>query len=201
MPKIKPVDVVAAEVIVCTKCSLSKTRKKAVPGAGNPESRILFIGEAPGKSEDAKGEPFVGAAGRFLDTLLIGSGLSREEVFITNIVKCRPPGNRQPKPSEIETCASYLDRQIRIVRPRFIITLGNFSTAYIFSKAALSFDNITEAHGKSLRATFLGLKVTVFPTFHPAAALYNGNYKKLLIRDFQLLGEELGRKRHANHPS
>jgi uracil-DNA glycosylase family 4 len=184
-------DAVAAEVVVCIKCDLWKGRKKAVPGVGNPESRVLFIGEAPGQSEDLKGEPFVGAAGKLLDTLLSGIGFSRADVFITNVVKCRPPRNRDPGPIEIETCAPYLNRQIGIIQPRFIVTLGNHSTAYILSKARLPFRSITQARGKVYETSILGLKVAVFPTFHPAAALYSARYKKQLEEDFQRIKDEL----------
>jgi DNA polymerase len=184
-------DAVAAEVVVCVKCNLWKGRKKAVPGVGNPESRVLFIGEAPGQSEDLKGEPFVGAAGKFLDTLLSEIGFSRADVFITNVVKCRPPRNREPKSDEIETCTPYLNRQIGIIQPRFIVTLGNHSSAYILSKARLPFYSITQARGKVYETSILGLKVAVFPTFHPAAALYSARYKKQLEEDFQLIKEQL----------
>jgi len=184
-------DAVAAEVVVCIKCDLWKGRKKAVPGVGNPESRVLFIGEAPGQSEDLMGEPFVGVAGKFLDTLLSETGFSRADVFITNVVKCRPPRNRDPRPDEIETCTPYLNRQIGIIRPRFIVTLGNHSTAYILSKARLSFRSITQARGNVYETSILGLKVAVFPTFHPAAALYSARYKKQLEEDFQRIKDEL----------
>jgi DNA polymerase len=154
----------------------------------------MFIGEGPGYWEDVKGKPFVGAAGRFLDTLLAEIGFSRGSVFITNIVKCRPPGNRNPMPDEVQTCTPYLDRQMRAIQPRFIVTLGNHSTAYVFSKASLSFSSITQAHGKFHEVTILDMFVTVFPTFHPAAALYNAKYKEQLRQDFQLLKNELARK-------
>ena len=186
-------DVVAAEVIVCTKCPLWKTRKNAVPGEGNPESPVMFIGEAPGQSEDIKGKPFVGAAGKFLETLLSEIGLSRNDVFICNIVKCRPPRNREPMPNEIQTCTPYLDRQINIIKPKFVVTLGNYSTAYIFSKANLPFNGITQARGKFYQATILNMQITIFPTFHPAAALYSAKYKETLQHDFQLLKNKLAR--------
>lgn len=191
----KLLDAVSAEVQVCEKCPLSKTRKKAVPGVGSPKGRIMFVGEAPGRSEDLKGEPFVGAAGKFLDVLLLEIGLSREAVFITNVVKCRPPQNRQPYPTEVQACTPYLDRQIRSIKPKVIVTLGNHSTAYMFARADLPFAGITQMHGKFLKVVLLGLSVMIFPTFHPAAALYNGQYKKQLVEDFQTLGHELARRR------
>ena len=191
MSRKKLLDAVASEVIVCTKCPLWKTRKNAVPGAGNPQSRIMFIGEAPGSSEDDKGEPFVGTAGKFLNTLLSNIGFSREQVFITNIVKCRPPRNREPKPLEIETCTPYLDRQMLTIQPKFVVTLGSHSTSYVFSKAMLPFSSITRVHGKLYKATILGLQLKMFPTFHPASALYNPQYKETLENDFQLLKTKL----------
>jgi DNA polymerase len=158
---------------------------------GNPESRVLFIGEAPGQAEDLKGKPFVGAAGKFLDTLLSETGLLRSDVFITNVVKCRPPRNREPKPHEIETCTPYLNRQMNVIKPRFIVTLGTHSTAYILSKAGLSFQSITQARGRVYEASILGMKLAVFPTFHPAAALYSARYKEQLEEDFKLIRDEL----------
>jgi len=191
-------DAVAKEVVVCVKCPLWKNRKKAVPGEGDSESLVMFIGEAPGQSEDIEGKPFVGAAGKFLETLLSEIGLSRDEVFIGNIVKCRPPRNREPMPNEIQTCTPYLDRQIKIIKPKVIITLGNHSTAYIFSKANLPFNSITKIHGKFYEATILDMQITIFPTFHPAAALYTAKYKEMLQRDFQLLKDKLAE--HAINP-
>jgi DNA polymerase len=151
----------------------------------------MFIGEAPGKSEDMEGRPFVGAAGKFLETLLSEIGLSRNMVFICNIVKCRPPRNREPRPIEIQTCTPYLVRQISIIRPKFIVTLGNHSTAYVFSKANLPFNGITKVRGKFYEANILDMQIAVFPTFHPAAALYSAKYKKILQHDFQLLKNKL----------
>jgi DNA polymerase len=199
MPKEESLDVVAAEVVVCVKCPLWKTRKNAVPGEGNLTAHIMLIGEAPGYWEDVKGKPFVGAAGKFLDTLLSSIGFPRNTVFITNIVKCRPPENREPMPNEIQTCTPYLDRQIKFIQPKFIVTLGNHSTAYIFSKAALPFNGITQAHGKFTETTIQGITVTLFPTFHPAAALYHARYKEELTNDFQQLKHELEKRGLVNH--
>lgn len=191
----KLLEIVASQVIVCTKCDFWKGRKNAVPGVGDVRNKVFFVGEAPGQSEDAKGEPFVGAAGEFLNTLLSEIGFSREDVFITNVVKCRPPQNRQPLPVEIATCTPYLERQISIIKPKVIVTLGNHSTAYIFSKAGLSFDGITQVHGKLFETIVLGINLIVFPTFHPAAALYSGDYRKRLIDDFQVLKGELVKRK------
>jgi len=187
-------DAVAAEVVVCTKCPLWKTRKNAVPGEGNSESPVMFIGEAPGQSEDFEGKPFVGAAGKFLETLLSEIGLSRNDVFICNIVKCRPPRNREPMPNEIQTCTPYLERQIKIIKPKFIVTLGNYSTAYIFSKANLPFSGITRARGKFYESSILDMQIAIFPTFHPAAALYSAKYREQIAKDFQLLRDELAKR-------
>jgi len=193
MPKQELLDAVAKEVIACTKCPLSKTRKKPVPGEGNPDTKIMLIGEAPGYWEDVKGKPFVGVAGRFLDVLLCKIGFSREGVFVCNILKCRPPRNREPKPKEIQTCTHYLDRQIKIIQPKLIVTLGNHSTAYLFSKASLPFSGITQVRGKCYETTIYRRRIIVFPTFHPAAALYSTRYKKELLRDFTLLKSEISK--------
>ncbi|MEM3642143.1 MAG: type-4 uracil-DNA glycosylase [Candidatus Bathyarchaeia archaeon] len=191
MSKKELLDAISAEVKVCTKCSLWKTRKNAVPGEGYPEADVMFIGEAPGYWEDVKGKPFVGAAGKFLETLLNAIGFSRTDVFICNILKCRPPGNREPLPLEIQTCTPYLDRQIEIIKPKFIITLGNYSTAYIFSKVELPFSSMAQTRGKLYEACISGVKVIIFPTFHPAAGLYNIKYKEQITNDFNKLKQEL----------
>jgi DNA polymerase len=184
---------VASQVAVCTKCPLCKTRRTAVPGDGSARSKTVFVGEAPGRSEDAQGRPFVGAAGKFLDELLSEIGVSREDIFITNVVKCRPPRNRAPKSLEVQTCTPYLDRQMRIIKPKFIVTLGNHATAYVFSKTGLPFSGITLVHGKAHEAMILGMKVTLFPMFHPATVLYNPKYKTVLRQDFQSLKAEVER--------
>jgi len=187
LSRVSVLEAVASEVKACTKCSLWRNRKNAVPGEGNPNAEVMFIGEAPGYWEDIKGRPFVGAAGKFLDSLLAEAGLLRGQVFIGNVLKCRPPGNREPAPAEIEACTPFLDRQIRAIQPKLIVTLGNHSTAYIFAKAGLPFKGITEARGKFYQANVLGLAVVVFPTLHPAAGLYSAKYKQLLIEDFRML--------------
>ena len=178
---------IADEIVVCRKCKLHKTRKNSVPGEGSTDNRIMFIGEAPGYWEDSKGKPFVGEAGKFLDTVLEEANLLRDNVFITNIVKCRPPNNREPSKEEIKTCSRYLDRQIQVIQPKIIITLGNHSTAYIFRKIGLPFDGITRVHGKFFEASISKIQTTIFPTFHPASALYNPKYKNLLLQDFRML--------------
>jgi uracil-DNA glycosylase len=171
------------QITVCPKCRLSETRTHAVPGNGSWTSDVMFVGEGPGKDEDLKGLPFVGAAGKFLDQLLESIGLIREDVYITNIVKCRPPGNRDPKPDEVEACIPYLRTQTRIIKPKVICTLGRIAGKTIV-KEDLS---ISRDHGKLFRK-----KGIVFMTlYHPAAALYNQSLKETLFNDFRILGEYL----------
>jgi uracil-DNA glycosylase family 4 len=188
---------IASEIVVCTKCRLFRDRKKAVPGEGSPRSRVMLIGEGPGRTEDVEGRPFVGQAGKFLDELLSEACLRRKDVFICNVVRCRPPRNRDPLPDEVQACTPYLDRQITVIKPRYIVTLGNHSTRYVFFKGAIPFRGITQARGKFYEATILNRQVTVYPTFHPAAALYNGSYKTRLIEDFGLLKVELARTKRG----
>jgi DNA polymerase len=185
-------EAVAAEIMVCPRCRLSATRKKAVPGEGSAQSRVMFVGEGPGRNEDLEGRPFVGQSGKFLDTLLTESGLIRNEVFVCNVARCRPPENRDPLPDEIEACTPYLNRQIALIKPKLIVSLGKHSTAYVLSKAKLPFDSITKTRGKLYETKLWGMQITIFPTFHPAAALYNGKYKDQLVEDFRLLGKNLG---------
>jgi DNA polymerase len=158
-----------------------------VIGEGNEHAQVMLIGEAPGYYEDVEGRPFVGSAGKFLNQLLDIAGLERSDVYITNILKCRPPDNREPSVEEIEKCTPYLEEQIRSISPRMIITLGNYAGNFIFSMAGLQFNGITRHHGKMQEVTLLGMKMQVFPTFHPASALYHGEYKTLLTEDFRRL--------------
>jgi len=184
-------EAIAGEIMFCPRCRLSETRKKAVPGEGSARSIVMLVGEGPGRNEDIEGRPFVGQAGKFLDTLLTEAGITRDEVFICNVVRCRPPKNRDPLPDEVDTCTPYLNRQIALIKPKVIVSLGKHSTAYVFSKAKLTFDSITKARGKLHRTRLWGMQMTIFPTFHPAAALYNVEYKNQLVEDFRLLGKEL----------
>jgi uracil-DNA glycosylase family 4 len=169
-------EAVAAEVRSCTRCDLCRTRTRAVPGEGPATAEILFIGEGPGLNEDRQGRPFVGAAGQFLDELLAQAGLKRNECFITNVVKCRPPENRDPEPVEIAACAGYLDRQIALLKPKLIVTLGRFSMARFFPD-----ERISRIHGK-LRNINGQL---VLPMFHPAAGLRNPDTRTALMQDFK----------------
>ena len=179
------------EVLECRKCGLWRTRRNPVPGEGSLDAKIMFIGEAPGYWEDVKGRPFVGAAGKLLDKLLAGIGLSREEVFIGNILKCRPPGNRDPQPEEVNACTPYLDRQIRIIQPKIIVTLGRYASAYIFSKARIPFSGISRVHGKVYHANVLDLGITLIPMYHPAVALYNAKLRSALEEDFRILAAQV----------
>ncbi len=175
------------EIMECTRCPLHRMRKNPVPGEGGHRKRIMFVGEAPGRREDELGRPFVGAAGKFLDELLSGIGLTREDVYITNIVKCRPPGNRDPTELEIRTCSPYLDRQIQVLKPRIICPLGRFSAKYILEKFGFEMKSITRAQGKIYRAD----KILILPMYHPAAALYHQNLKDELKKSFIVLKDIL----------
>ncbi len=170
------------EIRTCKKCPLYKTRKNAVPGEGGFKKRIMFVGEAPGRREDEQGRPFVGSAGKFLDELLSSIGLSREDVYITNIVKCRPPNNRDPTELEIKTCGPYLDRQIAIMKPKIICPLGRFAARYILEKFGFELHSISRDQGK----VFQG-EVIILPMYHPAAALYHQELKKELYKSFEKL--------------
>ncbi len=178
-----PLEQIRAEVEACRKCALCEGRTQTVFGVGNPRARIMIVGEAPGKNEDLQGEPFVGAAGRYLNELLAFAGLKREDIFIANVLKCRPPGNRDPHPDEIELCTPYLREQTRTIDPEFIVTLGNFSTKFILKTDR----GITGLHGRLQQAG----KFKVFPIFHPAAAIYDRSKREIMEADFRTLGELL----------
>jgi len=187
MPKQDLMEPLADEVRTCHKCGLWRHRKNAVPGEGNLDATVMLVGEAPGYWEDVKGRPFVGAAGKILDEMLSKVGVSRSLVYITNVVKCRPPENRDPLTSEITTCTPYLDRQIKIIKPKFIATLGRHAASYILTKAGVKTESLTKIHGRTYETNLLGSEVFVIPTYHPAAALYNVRYKDELDKDFKLL--------------
>jgi len=164
----------------CTDCPLHATRTQAVPGSGNPNADIMFVGEAPGYHEDRLGVPFVGQAGKLLDQLLDGIGLRREDVFIANVLKCRPPENRDPQPAEIDACQQHLFRQIAIIRPRVICTLGNFATKLLSGRP----DGISRVHGCELGLPIGGMQTVLYPLYHPAAALYMPAMRSVLQEDF-----------------
>jgi len=188
---------IASEIRMCVECPLAEERKNAVPGEGAIDAKVVFMGEAPGYWEDVKGSPFVGAAGKVLDGLLEWIGFARKHVFITNVVKCRPPENRDPKPMEIAKCTSlYLDRQIGLIKPRVVVTLGRHSTAYILSKAGLeNVDSISKFRGRIYSIIFLNFRLAVVPMYHPASILHNPKYREDLESDFQLLKRELRKRR------
>lgn len=177
---------IAAEVRTCTLCDLHKTRTKAVPGAGSIKTEILFIGEGPGFNEDKQGLPFVGQSGKYLESLLKLIDLKREDVFITNVVKCRPPENRDPQPDEINTCKPYLDQQINLIDPLIIVTLGRFSMARYFPGA-----KITQIHGKAK----IENGRAYYPLFHPAAVLRNPALQSQMEADFRRIPETLDKVR------
>jgi DNA polymerase len=168
----------------CTKCPLHAGRRNAVPGEGPLDADVMVVGEAPGRSEDEQGRPFVGAAGKLLDKLLEEAGLKRREVYITNVVKCRPPNNRDPKPEEISQCLPYLLEQIRIVKPRVIIAVGRIAGSTLYSLAGLKWGGVRRERGRAVRARIAGVDVTIVATYHPAAALYNPQLRGELERDF-----------------
>lgn len=177
---VRPLAEIRKEVSTCKACSLCEGRTNVVFGEGNPHARVMIIGEAPGKNEDLQGKPFVGAAGKFLDELLEVAGLKREDVFIANVLKCRPPSNRNPKPEEIEACATFLRQQTQTISPDVIVTLGNFATQFILRTGV----GITHLRGTVQRAG----RFLVLPVFHPAAAIYDRSKRDVLLSDFERVG-------------
>jgi len=178
-------DVVAG----CERCALAAGRTQVVFGSGSPDADLMFVGEAPGFHEDKQGVPFVGAAGQLLSKLLAGINLSREDVYVANVLKCRPPGNRDPLPEEIEACEGHLFKQIELIRPTVVATLGNFATKLLSGKPT----GITRVHGQEQEVTLGGRTVLLFPLFHPAAALYTPRMLDVLEADFARLPDLLGR--------
>ena len=172
--------VLAEEASGCTRCRLAGGRTQVVFGAGHPDADLMFVGEAPGFHEDQQGVPFVGQAGKLLDRLLAGIGLERSDVQIVNVIKCRPPGNRDPQPDEIEACEGYLFRQITLIRPKVVATLGNFATKLLSGRPL----GITRVHGQEHEVTLGGLRVVLYPLYHPAAALYTPAMLQVLESDF-----------------
>jgi DNA polymerase len=165
---IQLLEALKARALVCTRCALSETRTQVVFGVGDPQARLMLVGEAPGKNEDLQGEPFVGAAGQLLDSLLGEIGIRRDQVYIANVLKCRPPGNRDPRQDEIDSCKGYLREQIRLISPEVVVTLGNFATKLMLNTET----GITRLRG---RAHHWWLGALLVPTFHPAAALRGGD--------------------------
>lgn len=169
-----------AEVVDCTRCRLHEGRTQVVVGSGDPAAALMFVGEAPGYHEDRQGVPFVGQSGKLLSTLLEGIGMRREDVFIANVLKCRPPGNRDPQPDEIRSCEPHLFRQVQLIRPTMICTLGNFATKLLSGRP----DGISRVHGCELSIEVGGAPVLLYPLFHPAAALYTRAMLATLEEDF-----------------
>jgi len=181
--------VFATEVAGCTKCRLARGRTQVVFGVGDPSADLMFVGEAPGYHEDQQGKPFVGQAGKLLDNLLAGIGLQRDQVYVANVLKCRPPGNRDPQPDEIEACESHLFRQISLIEPKVVATLGNFATKLLSGKPT----GITRVHGAEQETRLGGRRVLLYPLYHPAAALYTPAMLKVLEEDFSRIPVLLGR--------
>jgi uracil-DNA glycosylase len=177
------------QVSACTRCRLAQGRTQVVFGVGNPHADLMFVGEAPGFHEDKQGLPFVGQAGKLLDKLLAGIGLDRSQVYIANVLKCRPPGNRDPQPDEIESCEPHLFRQIELIEPKVVATLGNFATKLLSGKPT----GITRVHGVEQETTVGGSSVLLYPLYHPAAALYTPKMLEVLQQDFARIPELMGR--------
>ena len=186
----RPLELASYEQIVaaCVRCRLAEGRTQVVFGYGNPDADLMFVGEAPGFHEDQQGIPFVGQAGKLLEKLLAGIGLQRTDVYIANVLKCRPPGNRDPQPDEIEACESHLFRQIELIQPKVVATLGNFATKLLSGKP----QGITRVHGQEQWTTLGGNRVLLYPLYHPAAALYTPAMLKILEEDFRRLPELMG---------
>ena len=170
----------AEQTASCTKCALAEGRTQVVFGAGSANADLMFVGEAPGFHEDQQGVPFVGQAGKLLDKLLAGIGLTRADVFVVNVLKCRPPGNRDPLPEEIASCEPHLFRQIELIEPKLVATLGNFATKLLSGRPA----GITRVHGQEQEVTLGARTVQLYPLYHPAAALYTPSMLKVLEEDF-----------------
>jgi DNA polymerase len=170
----------AEETAGCTRCPLAATRTQVVFGSGNPDADLLFVGEAPGFHEDQHGVPFVGQAGKLLDRLLAGIGLERSDIFVANVLKCRPPQNRDPQPEEIASCEPHLFRQIELIQPKLVATLGNFATKLLSGKPV----GITRVHGQEQQVMLGGNAVVLYPLYHPAAALYTPSMLRVLEDDF-----------------
>ena len=179
----------AASAAGCTRCPLAAGRTQVVFGSGDPAADLMFVGEAPGFHEDQQGLPFVGQAGKLLDKLLAGIGLERSDVYVVNTLKCRPPGNRDPMPDEKQACEPFLFRQIELIKPKVIATLGNHATKQLTGKET----GITRVHGREQELTVGSMQVLLYPLYHPAAALYTPAMLKVLEEDFARLPELLGR--------
>jgi len=195
MNKQEEVKMITQEIQNCKKCALHKTRINPVIGEGSYNAKIMFIGEAPGFNEDKQGKPFVGQAGKILDELLNSANLKREEIYIANILKCRPLQNRNPTKEEIKSCTPYLNKQIEIIKPKIICCLGNFATDFIMNKFDLKdkLQGISRIHGEIFNASTLNGVIKIIPLYHPAVATYNSNMLKVLKKDFEILKYNLNK--------
>jgi len=198
------------EINRCTRCPLHRSRRNPVPGEGPLDARVMVVGEAPGRREDEQGRPFVGPAGQLLTRLLELAGLRRDRVYITNVVKCRPPGNRDPRDEEIEACLPYLLRQLRLIKPRLVIAVGRHAGRTLYRLAGLRWTSITRLHGRVVEASIAGHRVLLAVTYHPAAALYKPPVRELLERDFsgpiadavrRISGEDEARQEGGQQPT
>lgn len=191
---LSPLQELAKSLVNCERCKLAKLgRSQVVFGVGNPHASIMFVGEAPGFHEDQKGEPFVGAAGKLLNDLLTSAGLSRDQIYIANVIKCRPPNNRDPEQDEVETCKPFLMQQIQLIRPKLVCTLGNWATQTLLERKV----GITKVKAQA----FYMKDFVIFPLLHPAAALHQGNLLPALKEDFKKLKEFLDRHSKPAEPS
>jgi len=195
MDKQEELEKIAREIAACKTCPLAKSATHSVPGNGNPNAEIMLLGEGPGYWEDQKGIPFVGPAGKLLDELLASIGLNREKVFTTNVVKHRPPANRDPLPEEIKAYKPFLDRQIGVIEPKVIITLGRFAMNYFLPLAKISRD-----HGKGRIIEYNKRRLILIPMFHPAAALRGAEIEKQLREDFKKIPEEIKKLEKISNP-
>jgi DNA polymerase len=195
--RVSRLELLKDEASACTRCRLSEGRTQVVFGVGNPDAELMFVGEAPGFHEDKQGYPFVGQAGKLLDKLLAGIGLTRSDVYVANVLKCRPPGNRDPQPDEIELCEGYLFRQIEAIEPKLVATLGNFATKLLSGKQL----GITRVHGQEQEVTLGGRQVLLYPLYHPAAALYTPRMLQVLEEDFARIPSLVSRVLLAEEPA
>ncbi len=184
-------DQVSSQVTNCRRCPLWEGATHSVPGEGSMSARVMFIGEAPGEQEDSTGRPFVGRAGKILTSLLTGAGLSREKVFIGNIIKHRPPGNRDPKPEEIVACTPWLELQVNTIRPLVLVPMGRHATRYLLNRIGVKFVKITDISGTVFEGEPFGFPQKIIPVLHPAATLHNPRSREHLEEDFRKLGELL----------
>jgi uracil-DNA glycosylase len=196
LARVETLHALGEQVSACTRCRLAQTRTQVVFGVGDPNADLMFVGEAPGFHEDKQGLPFVGQAGKLLDKLLAGIGLDRSQVYVANVLKCRPPGNRDPQPDEIESCEPHLFRQIELIEPKVVATLGNFATKLLSGKPT----GITRVHGVEQETTVGGNSVLLYPLYHPAAALYTPKMLEVLQEDFARIPELMGRSLEVAEP-